>query len=232
MEKLNKMLLILLLLIFSLVMSSCASPPKTHYTPTPKKSSDVLKKMCLKSGEVIECDIMWEGVAGQICCKKSDDIIAYSAGDVDLIRTFGESSAAEIGQRYEERVKQRELRSKPIIVTPEQERWMKKQRLEDQKRSESQNGEAELTSLRDVDLVSISAYIKDGVLKVGIFYKNSNRDELVFWKTGTVSCSCEVYEMMGSPIDVKKGERIAKKNKQLKRFGQDFYIDIPKYTSA
>ena len=130
MEKLNKMLLIVLLLIFNLVMASCAGPPKTHSTPVAKDAPDITKTMYLKGGRIIECEIVWEGIASQILCKKSGNIIAYSAGDVDLIRTFGKSSAKEVAERCEERVKQRELMSSPKIVTTEQEKWMKKQESE------------------------------------------------------------------------------------------------------
>jgi hypothetical protein len=117
MEKLNKMLLIVLLLIFSVVMASCAAPPKTHSTPVAKEAPDITKTMYLKGGRIIECDIVWEGMASQILCNKSDNIIAYSAGDVDLIRTFGESSAKEIAERYEERKKYEELLVKPPQFT-------------------------------------------------------------------------------------------------------------------
>ena len=130
MEKIEKVLLIILLLIFSVVMGRCASPQKTHSTPVAKEVPDITKTMYLKSGKTIECDMVWEGIASQILCKKSGDIIAYSAGDVDLIRTFGQSRATEIAKRYEERVKHRKLMSRSKTVTPEQEKWMKKQTLE------------------------------------------------------------------------------------------------------
>jgi len=52
-------------------------------------------------------------------CKKSGNIIAYSAGDVDLIRTFGESAGTEIGQRYEKRGKPREYRSGTLGIRVE-----------------------------------------------------------------------------------------------------------------
>ncbi len=125
MEKTTKILLIALVLIFSFVMGGCTSPKKTGSTPVTKEDSNVTKTMYFKSGRTIECDILWEGMGSEICCKKSGNIIAYSAGDVDLIRTFGESSAAEIAERYKERVeivKQRELMSRPIIETPEEAR--------------------------------------------------------------------------------------------------------------
>ncbi len=89
-----------------------------------KRNADIIKTMYFKSGRAIEYDIVWEGMGSEILCKKSNNIIAYSAGDVDLIRTFGEIRGKEIAERYEERVKDRELMSRPTIVTPEQERNM------------------------------------------------------------------------------------------------------------
>jgi len=85
----------------------------------------------------------------------------------------------------------------------------------------------ELKALSDVDLINISSYVKDGVLKVGLIYKNRDRDELVFWREGTVSCDCEVYENIGSILDQKKGQRITSISKTVNRFGQDIYVDIP-----
>lgn len=52
---------------------------------------------------------------------------------MDLIRTFGKSSGTEIAKRYEQRIEDRKYRErmpKSRIGTPEQEKWMKKQRLE------------------------------------------------------------------------------------------------------
>lgn len=72
-------------------------------------------------------------MGSEIYCRKSGSPIAYSAGDMDLIRTFGESRGTEIAKRYEQRIEDRKYRermSKSRIVTPEQEKWMKKQRLE------------------------------------------------------------------------------------------------------
>jgi hypothetical protein len=97
-----------------------------------------ITKLFLKSGSVIECDMVWEGVASQILCDNSGKIIAYSVGDVDLVRTFGQSSAAGIAKRYEAEMKKRELMSKPTIVTPEQEKWRKKQTLEREQKSASE----------------------------------------------------------------------------------------------
>jgi hypothetical protein len=227
MQKLNRAFLIVLAIGFSSATFSCSGPQKIQPVPVTKTSPEITKEMHLKSGRIIDCDMIWEGYEGQILCKKSEGIAAYSAGDVDLLRTFGERSGKEIGKRYEEVVKQRERMSKKIIVTPEQERWMNRQKLEAQKRPESLGSSEDLTALRDVDLINISSYIQDKVLKVSFLYKNRDKDELIYWRAGTVSCSCEVYEIMGSPFDEQKGEQIAQIDKQLKSFSQDFYIDIP-----
>jgi hypothetical protein len=130
MERTIKALLIILLLIFSVVMGRCTIPQKPHSATVAKEVPEITKTMYLKSGRAIECDMLWEGAASQILCKKSGDIIAYSAGDVDLIRTFGQSSATEIAKKYEERVKHTELMSRPMIVTPEQERNMRERERE------------------------------------------------------------------------------------------------------
>jgi len=91
-------------------------------------------KLYLKSGTVIECDIFWEDRGDFILIQKSHGTIGYWKSEVDLIRTFGQSSATEIAKRYEERLKHRELISRPRIVTPEQERSMKKQERERRRR--------------------------------------------------------------------------------------------------
>lgn len=131
MEKTTKVLSIILLLTFSVIFNHCAPGQKTQVTPTyVEEAPKTIEKIYFKDGEVIQCDIVWEGMGSQILCKKSEDILAYSAGDVDLIRTFGQSSATEIAKRYEERVKHRELMSRPNIVTPEQERLMREREVE------------------------------------------------------------------------------------------------------
>jgi len=87
-------------------------------------------KLYLKSGTVIECDIFWEDRGDFILIQKSHGTIGYWKSEVDLIRTFGQSSATEIAKRYEERLKHRELISRPRIVTPEQERNMRERERE------------------------------------------------------------------------------------------------------
>ncbi len=124
MEKIYKYLLIVILLTFSVNINQCASNQKTDIKPVSvtEKAPDIIKTMYFKSGRAIEYDIVWEGMGSEILCKKSNNIIAYSAGDVDLIRTFGETSGKEIAERYEKRQIEIERKSQPRIVTTEQER--------------------------------------------------------------------------------------------------------------
>jgi len=101
-------------------------------------------KLYLKSGTVIECDIFWEDRGDFILIQKSHGTIGYWKSEVDLIRTFGQSSATEIAKRYEERLKHRELISSPTIVTPEEERKMKRRKLERERKIASELKRLEL----------------------------------------------------------------------------------------
>jgi len=58
--------LIILFLIFSVAMGGCTSAQKTHSTPVTKEFPNITKKMYLKGGGIIECDIVWEGMATDI----------------------------------------------------------------------------------------------------------------------------------------------------------------------
>lgn len=129
MAKISKVLLIIVLLVFSVGIIERTGSQKILFSSVSvaEEAPDIVKKMYLKDGRIIECDMVWDGLASQILCKKSDNIVAYSAGEVDLIRTFGESRAEKIAERYEEyqeRQRQRDPMSRPTIVTPEQERYM------------------------------------------------------------------------------------------------------------
>ena len=84
-----------------------------------------------------------------------------------------------------------------------------------------------LKSLRDVDLVDTSAYVKNGVLKIGFHYQNRDRDELVFWEKGKVSCNCKLYENVGNILDEKKGRKIISITKKVRTYSQDIYVDVP-----
>ena len=86
----------------------------------------------------------------------------------------------------------------------------------------------DLKSLEDVDFITISSHLENGVLKFDFSYKNRDQDESVFWEGGKINCNCKVYENIGSIIDRKKGQRIANKNKTLTRYGQGMYINISK----
>ncbi len=87
-------------------------------------------------------------------------------------------------------------------------------------------GAERLTSLTDVDLISISARLKDGIVKVHIYYKNCDQDRLVFWKEGEVLCVYALYENTGNILHPQKGPEITTGYKRLTRYRQSFYIDI------
>jgi len=114
------------------VINQCASNQKTDIKPISftKEVPKNINKIYFKSGSVMQCDIVWEGVGSGILCKKSRGILAYSAEWVDLVKTFGETDGKEIAARYERIKKERELTSKPRIVSPEQERAMRKRERE------------------------------------------------------------------------------------------------------
>ena len=110
MEKIKKVLLIILLLIFSAVMSQCARHQKTCVTPVvAEKAPEAIKKIYLEDGEAVNCDIAWEGQEGQILCMKSDKIKVYLADEVNLEKTFGTTIGKEIAERYEEKKRYREF---------------------------------------------------------------------------------------------------------------------------
>lgn len=113
MKKISKALSIILLLTFSLIINQCASNQKTDTKPVSftEEVPKTINEIYFKDGKVIQCDIVWEGVESEILCKKSEDILAYSADDVDLVKTFGETDAKEIAKRYEE-IKGREESAK------------------------------------------------------------------------------------------------------------------------
>ena len=118
MKKISKALLFILLLVFGVVINQCTPSQKTQVTPTyVEEAPKTIKKIYFKDGETINCDICWQGLGGNILCKKSEDIRAYSAADVDLTKTFGESRALEIAQRYEKikgKTKEREDEAKAL----------------------------------------------------------------------------------------------------------------------
>jgi hypothetical protein len=95
---------------------------------------------------------------------------------------------------------------------------------------ENETNEAESEadfSLKDVDLVILSGYTRDGVLKLDVFYKNKDKDKSVYWERGTVKCHCQIYEAVGK-YERKKGQKIDSIKKTLERYDQDIYVDIPK----
>lgn len=113
MKNISKVLSIILLLTFSVVINQCASNQKTDIKPLSftEEVPKIINEIYLKDGKVIQCDIVWEGIESQIMCKKSEDILAYSTDNVDLVKTFGETDAKEIAKGYE-KIKGREESTK------------------------------------------------------------------------------------------------------------------------
>ena len=100
-------------------------------------------------------------------------------------------------------------------------------RIKDEQEGENNETKAESDpTLKDVNLVRIGAYIRDGVLKIDIYYLNRDIDKSVFWEEGTVKCQCDIYEGVGKRGD-KKGNKIDGIRKELNRYDQDMYVDIP-----
>jgi len=101
------------------MFNHCAPGQKTQVTPTyVEEAPKTINEIYFKDGKVIQCDIVWEGAESEICCKKSEDILAYSAADVNLVKTFGETDGKDIAERYEVERKKRELMS--TIFKPKQ----------------------------------------------------------------------------------------------------------------
>ncbi|MCF8145965.1 MAG: DUF4124 domain-containing protein [Deltaproteobacteria bacterium] len=93
-------------------------------------------------------------------------------------------------------------------------------------KEEPQVSEDGLT-LKDVDLIIVSPYYKDGVLRISIFQKNRYMDKLVTWEEGTVSCECEIYQDIGRRTK-RKGNKICSVSHELTRWDQNIYVDAPK----
>ena len=78
---------------------------------------------------------------------------------------------------------------------------------------EDKTNEAEADStLKDVNLVTIYGYVRDGVLKISVYYKNREEDKSIFWKEGIVRCQCEIYAAAG-----KRGNRKGRKIGSIKK---------------
>ncbi len=86
----------------------------------------------------------------------------------------------------------------------------------------------DLTSIRDIDMLGVSAYVNNGVLRIGFFYKNRDSDKLVFWREGQLSIECQIFENEGNGRNKEKGSRIGVKNHRVTNFGQDIYWDVPR----
>lgn len=82
-------------------------------------------------------------------------------------------------------------------------------------------------TIKDVDHVRVTAIDEDGVLRIDVSYLNRDRDELVFWGDGIAKCSCKVYHNKGNILHQIKGDLMGRASKDLNRYDQDFYFDIP-----
>ncbi len=85
----------------------------------------------------------------------------------------------------------------------------------------------EIIDLSQVDMIRVSAHVQDGILNVSVLYYNRDQDKLVFWKRGNVTCRYEIYTAEGGVFNQKKDMLITNGYKELNRFSQDFYVDIP-----
>jgi hypothetical protein len=100
--------------------------------------------------------------------------------------------------------------------------------IRDEPEDETNKMEAEADpTLKDVDLVKMGGFIKDGILKISFYYINRDTDKQISWEEGTVKCECQIYEGVGKRRK-RKGQKIDSIKKKLKRYGQDIYVDIPK----
>lgn len=87
---------------------------------------------------------------------------------------------------------------------------------------------ADLTSINDVDVLSVSARkTNNSTLYVSFFYKNSRTDKLVFWRGMTSQMSCDAYELIGNIHEKRKGKYLGSlKNHPVSSFSQGVYIEI------
>jgi hypothetical protein len=89
-------------------------------------------KLFLKSGTVITCDQVWEGMGSGVFCQKSRGILVYWAEEIDFVKTFGASDVNETGAPYE-RIK-REKEGSSMRGIPQQKRAMRTREMEEMAR--------------------------------------------------------------------------------------------------
>lgn len=85
----------------------------------------------------------------------------------------------------------------------------------------------DLTSIRNINLLDILAYVDNGVMKIAFLYKNRETDKSVYWREGQLTVDCQIYEKIGDRLR-DKGSRIGFKNQRVTSFSQDIYWDVPK----
>ncbi len=96
------------------------------------------RKLYLKSGTVIECDTVSEGLGDFILIQKSHGTLGYWKTEVDLVKTFGETRGKEIAATDEKRKKEIQSLSEALIDTAE---------LEEQKRILKENHKRQLAEI-------------------------------------------------------------------------------------
>ena len=80
--------------------------------------------------------------------------------------------------------------------------------------------------LYDTDLVYVNPSLRNNVLRLSFSYLNREEDEKIYWKSGSVDCTCEVY-----PID-SRYEKLSKDPIVIKRqfFNESkdaMFLDVP-----
>ncbi|MFC1808406.1 hypothetical protein ACFL0T_08615 [Candidatus Omnitrophota bacterium] len=83
-------------------------------------------------------------------------------------------------------------------------------------------------SIKDIDFVKVSGRMEENVLEVHLYYRNLESGELVVWDGGKMDLKCDVYENLGTAMDVKKGEKLATVYKRLKSSGDGFEVGLPR----
>lgn len=78
-----------------------------------------------------------------------------------------------------------------------------------------------LKRLSDADLIRVYPHYKSRVLTIDVHYVNRDQDLYVEWEKGSVTCKYKVYSDKSKKAEIASGKKI------LKRYNQDFYVDIP-----
>lgn len=78
-----------------------------------------------------------------------------------------------------------------------------------------------------IDLVTVSGYARDGVMKVNVYYKSTSTDEYIWWDSGKAWVTCTLFELRGNILNPRKGAMIGGiRDKEVHRARQAVYFDI------